>query len=174
MHRKSARSDWAWVTEISTAQTTFEQLFLLRNAERAAKPDDNMKSVRRRIEVVYRQIKERIEAYTLLNGESITGTFIRRLNEEIIYFREHNEHHRIPKDIALTTIATIADQPWEGRPITPLPVVMYEGHELIFAFDYDLTYHDNDHPGNAYINFHGKGTWKGKKTVSFNIVAIND
>jgi hypothetical protein len=164
-----------WVTEIAAAQALFEQLFLLRNTERAAKSSsENMKDVRRQIEAVYRQIKERIDAYTVMNGEGTTGTFIRRLNEEITYFREHNEHHRIPKDIELTTVATIADQPWEGRPITPLPVATYEGRELTFAFDYDLTYHDNNRPGNATVTLHGKGAWKNKKSVTFTIIAIND
>jgi hypothetical protein len=160
-----------WVSEIITAQALFEQLFLLRNAERAAKSDDKMKDIRRQIEAIYRQIKDRIDAYTLLNGESVTGVFIRRLNDEITYFREHNEHRRTPKDIALTTVATIADQPWEGRPVTPLPVAMYEGHELIFTFDYDLTYRDNDRPGNASVTLHGRGAWKAKKTVTFSIIA---
>jgi hypothetical protein len=162
-----------WVTEIASAQAAFEQIFLLRNAERASLSQEKMKDVRRQIEAVYRQIKERIEAYTVMNGEGTTGAFIRRLNDEITYFREHNEHHRTPKDIALVTIATIADQPWEGRPVTPLPVVIYEGHELVFAFDYDLTYHDNDRPGNAFLTLHGKGAWKDKKTVSFTIVTAN-
>ncbi|MDR0697592.1 MAG: DUF6261 family protein [Tannerella sp.] len=159
-----------WVSEIATTQATFEQLFLLRSAERAAKPDDKMKDVRRQIEAVYRQIKTHIEAYTFLNGEGTTGTFIRRLNEEITYFREHNEHHRTPKDISLTTVVTIADQPFRGRPVTPLPIVMYKDHELVFAFDYDLTYHNNDRPGNAAVTLHGKGAWKDKKTVSFTII----
>jgi hypothetical protein len=163
----------AWVTEISAAQAAFEQLFLLRSAEYAAQPQARMKDVRPQIEAIYRQIKERIEAYTVMNGEGTTGTFIRRLNDEITYFREHHEHHRTPKDIQLTTVATIADQPWNDRPVTPLPVAIYEGHELVFAFDYDLTYHDNDRPGNAFVTLHGKGAWKGKKTISFNIVAIN-
>jgi hypothetical protein len=159
-----------WVTEIAAAQTAFEQLFLLRSAARASQSQESLKDVRRQIEAVYRQIKERIEAYTVMSGEGTTGTFIRRFNDEIMYFREHNEHHRIPKDINLSTVATLADQLWEGKPVTPLPVAMYEGHELIFAFDYDLTYHDNDRPGNAAVILHGKGAWKNKKTVTFTIL----
>jgi hypothetical protein len=164
----------AWVTEITTVQTLFEQLILLRNAERAAQPDDNMKSVRQQIEAVYRQIKEHIEAYTVLNGENVTGVFICRLNEEISYFRAHNERHRIRKSILLATVATIADQPWAGRPVTPLPVAICDGHELIFTFDYDLTYRNNDRPGNATVTLHGRNAWKDKKTVSFTIVAANE
>ena len=161
-----------WVSEIGTAQAVFEQLFLLRNAERSVQSQERLKDVRRQIEAVYRQIKERIEAYTVMNGENVTGAFIRRLNDEITYFNEHNVHHRVPKDITLATVASIPDQPWaEGQHITPLPQAVYEGHELVFAYDYDVTYHDNDRPGNAYVVLHGKGAWKNKKTVSFNILA---
>ncbi|MDR1115123.1 MAG: hypothetical protein LBL33_03050 [Tannerella sp.] len=58
-----------------------------------------------------------------------------------------------------------------GRPVTPLPFVTDEdGNELVFAHDYDLTYHKNDRPGNATVTLRGKGAWKSKITVSFNII----
>jgi hypothetical protein len=54
---------------------------------------------------------------------------------------------------------------------TPLPVVTdAEGNRLIFARDYEVTCRKNDRPGAAYLIIHGKGAWKGTKTVSFNIV----
>jgi hypothetical protein len=159
-----------WVTEMAAAQAAFEQVFLLRSAEHVAKPQENLKNVRREIEALYRQIIERIDVYTVLNGTSVTGEFINKLNDEITYFNEHN-HHRVPKDINLATVATIPDQSWDGQPVTPLLFVTdEEGNLLIFARDYDLTYHNNDRPGNATVTLHGKGAWKGKKTVSFNII----
>jgi hypothetical protein len=163
-----------WVTEIAAAQADFEQIFLLRNAERASQPQERLKDVRKQIEAAYRQITERIEAYTVMNGTNVTGTFISRLNDEIAYFNEHNHHRRVPKDINQATVASVADQPWEGKPVTPLPAVTYEGHELVFSVDYELTYHDNSRPGNATLTLHGKGAWKNKKSVSFNIVAKQD
>jgi hypothetical protein len=159
-----------WVTEIAAAQALFEQIFLLRNAEHVSQPQEKLKDVRKEIEAVYRLIKERIDAYTVMNGTSVTGTFILRLNEEIAYFNEHNQHHRVPKDIDLATVASIPDQPWENHRVTPLPIVMYNGHELVFAYDYDVTCLDNDRPGNAYLIIHGKGAWTGKKIISFNII----
>jgi hypothetical protein len=160
-----------WVTEIAAAQAAFEQVFLLRSAEYVARPKENLKDIRRELEGIYRQITERIDAYTVMNGTSVTGEFISKLNDEITYFNEHNYHHHHPKDINLATVATIPDQLWDGRPVTPLPVVTDEdGRELVFARDYDLTYLKNDCPGNAFVTLHGKSAWKSKKTVSFTII----
>jgi hypothetical protein len=159
------------VTEIAAAQAAFEQIFLLRSAEHVARPQGNLKNIRKEMNALYRQIMERIDAYTVLNGTSVTGDFVGRLNDEIAYFNEHNYHHHHPKDISLATVATIPDQPWDGQPVTPLPVVTdADGNLLVFARDYDLTYHKNDRPGNADLTLHGKSAWKGKKTVSFNII----
>jgi hypothetical protein len=160
-----------WVTEIAAAQTAFEQIFLLRSAEYVARPQGNLKSLRKEIDAVYRQIMERIYAYTVLNGTSVTGAFIGKLNDEITYFNEHNYHHHHSKDINQATVASIPDQPWDGQPVTPLPFVTDEnGNELVFARDYDLDYLNNDRPGNASATLHGKGAWKSKKTVSFTII----
>jgi hypothetical protein len=160
-----------YVTEIAAAQAVFEQVFLLRSAEHVEKPQGRLKDVRKEIEAVYRQIAEHIEAYTVLNGTSTTGIFISKLNNEIIYFNEFNCHRRVRKAISLATVASIPDQSWNGQPVTPLPVVTDEkGNDLAFARDYDLTYRDNDCPGDATVTLHGKGAWKGQKTASFNIV----
>jgi hypothetical protein len=164
----------AYVIEISAAQNAFEQIFLLRSAERVERPQENLKDVRKEIDAVYRQIIERIDAYTVLNGTSVTGGFVKKLNNEIAYFNEHNYHRRTPKNISLATVASIPDYLWDGHPVTPLPIVTDEkGNELVFARDYDLTYHNNDCPGNAFVTLLGKGAWKGKKTVSFNIIENN-
>jgi hypothetical protein len=53
-----------------------------------------------------------------------------------------------------------------------LPKVTYEGKELVFTKDYELSYHDNGRPGTAAVIIHGKGAFKGTKTVSFNIIEI--
>jgi hypothetical protein len=160
-----------WLIEIASAQTAFEQVFLQRSAEHVDRPQERLKDVRREIEAVYRQIVERLDAYTVMNGEGLTGDFIAKLNDEITYFNEHNRHHRVPKDINLATVASIPDQPWDGQPATPLPdAVDEEGKPLVFGRDYDLRYRDNEQPGNATVTLHGHSAWKGKKTVSFNIM----
>jgi hypothetical protein len=158
-----------WVNEIADAQSLFEQIFLQRSAERAALPKDKLTDVRKRIEAVYRGLVERIDAYTTMNGESVTGTFISRLNDEITYFMEHS-HHQAKKNIGKAVIASIPDQAFDGNPVTVMPQAAFDGRELIFTVDYELSYHDNSAPGTASVTLHGKGAFKGKKTVSFNIV----
>jgi hypothetical protein len=160
-----------WVTEIAAAQNDFERIFLLRSAEYVERPKGNLKDVRKEINVLYRQIIKHIDACTVISGTSVTGVFISRLNNEINYFNEHNRHRQVVKDISLATVVTIPDQLWNGRPVTPLPVATdEEGNLLVFAHDYDLRYRGNDRPGNASVTLHGYSAWKGKKTVSFNIV----
>jgi hypothetical protein len=161
-----------WVAELAAAQEDFERIFLLRSDKRATQPKERLRDVRKQIDAVYRQIVDRIDAYTLLNGDSVTGLFIEHLNDEITYFNEH-DHRHARKDIDHAVVASIPDQPWKGKTVIVLPEVTYEGKELVFTKDYELSYHDNDRPGNAYLIIHGKGAWKGTKTVSFNIV-VND
>jgi hypothetical protein len=161
-----------WGTEIAAAQALFEQIFLLRNAERVERSRENIRDVRRNIETLYRRIVEHINAYTLINGTATTGVFTGRLNDEIAYFNEHSRHRHLPRDINLATVASIPNQLWDGsQPVTPLPVVTDEkGNLLVFARDYDLRYRNNDRPGNATVTLHGRGAWKNRKTVSFNII----
>jgi hypothetical protein len=159
-----------WVTEIAAAQAAFEQIFLLRSAEQVARPQGNLKDLRKEIEAIYRRITKYIDAYTVLNGTGVTGVFVSELNDEITCFNEQKCNRCVRKAINLVTVAAIPDQIWDGQPVTPLPVVTDEnGNELVFGRDYELTYHNNDHPGNATVTLHGKGAWKNKKTVSFDV-----
>jgi hypothetical protein len=67
-------------------------------------------------------------------------------------------------------VDSIADRTWEGKPVIVLPEVTFEGKELVFTGDYELSYRDNDRPGTAAVVIRGKGAFKGTKTVSFNII----
>jgi hypothetical protein len=158
-----------WVTEIAAAQTLFEQIFLQRSAAYAALPQEKLVDVKKDIEAAYRQIMERIDAYTLLRGDAETGEFISRINDEIAYFNEH-AHHRTKTDIDAAVVASIPDQPYEDKPVIVMPEATFNGHDLIFTVDYELSYRDNAAPGTASVTLHGKGAFKGKKTVSFNII----
>jgi hypothetical protein len=157
-----------WITELNEAQAAFEQLFILRNSELATRPQEKLQAVRKAINRVYRNIVERIDAYGILHGIDITQKFVSELNREIEYFNEHSRH-QAKKNIDKAAVASIPDQLWEGKPVTVLPVVTYEGSELVFAKDYELSYRDNVRPGTAAVLIHGKGTFQGMKTVSFNI-----
>jgi hypothetical protein len=159
----------SWVTEIAAAQDEFERIFLLRNDELAARPREKLADVRKEINAVYRKMVTLIDAYTVLNGESSTEAFVSRLNGEIVYFNEHTHHHA-KKDIGKAAVDTIPDQVYEDKPVVLLPRVFDEGRELVFSQDFELSYKNNNAVGTADITVHGKGAFKGKKIVSFNIV----
>jgi hypothetical protein len=158
-----------WVNEIAAEQSLFEQIYLQRSAAHAAQPHDKLKDVRKQIETVYHQIIERIDAYTVMNGDGVTDTFVSLLNDQITYFMDHSHRHA-KKDIDKAFVASIPDQIYEGKPVIVMPAATFEGRELIFTVDYELSYHDNKAPGTASVTLHGKGACKGKKTVSFNII----
>jgi hypothetical protein len=78
-------------------------------------------------------------------------------------FTEHI-HHPVSKDINLaTTVDSFPDVVRDDKPVIPPPAVMYEGHELIFAFDYDVACHTTTVSGNASLDIHGKNARKNKK-----------
>ncbi|MDR0348281.1 MAG: DUF6261 family protein [Tannerella sp.] len=162
-----------WVTELEAAQTDFERIFLLRNKEMADRPQEQLRALRKEEDAIYHEIVERIDAYGTLNGYDVTGQFVKELNHEVTYFNEHT-HRRVPKNIDRTTVAQIPSQTWTGEPSTPFPdITDEEGNKLVFARDYDLTYHHNDRPGTATLHIRGTGAWKGTLAVTFNIVATD-
>jgi hypothetical protein len=159
----------AWVSELAAAQDEFDSLFALRNTEQAAKTQERLQNVRKQEDAGYRDIVDRIDAYTLMNGDQTCAVFINELNREIAYFIEHSHHHA-KKDVDKATVADIPTQIYGGEPVIVMPDVFYEGKKLVFTVDYELSYHDNNRPGTASVTIHGKGAWKGKKVISFNII----
>jgi hypothetical protein len=158
-----------WISAISGAQTDFDEIFILRNKEWAARPTEKLVDVRKLVDATYRNIVGQIDAWSLLNGDDITGEFVRILNTEITYFKDHI-HRRAKKDIDRATVSSIAGQVYSGEPAVPVPEVFYDGMKLVFMRDYTVSYHDNDRPGTALVIIHGKGRFTGLKRVSFNIV----
>jgi hypothetical protein len=78
-----------------------------------------------------------------------------------------------------TTIAPVATQIYTGRAITPLPKVCYgmenrPAVELVFGKDFSLTYKNNVEVGTACLTLHGKGVYRGTKSVTFNIAAESE
>ncbi|MDR0737600.1 MAG: DUF6261 family protein [Prevotellaceae bacterium] len=99
-----------------------------------------------------------------------------------LLFNEMNELrrkyiHHLPKDLGAgdhTVIEPIDTQPYSGRPITVVPKVHYreEGkptENLSLGKDFSITYKNNTNVGMAELTIHGKGAYKGQKTVTFNI-----
>jgi hypothetical protein len=75
-----------WITEIKDASENVATLLALRNTEKAGKPQERMVDVRREIDFVYRDVVAKIEALTLVEGETEYVPFIKELNELIDRF----------------------------------------------------------------------------------------
>jgi hypothetical protein len=159
------------VRELAAARAEFETLFIARNAELAARPPEKLVDVKKQVNAVYRRVIGRVDSYNVLNPTDTSCLpFVKELNREIAYFNEHNHHHaRI--NIATAVVKSIPDQPYAGEPVIVLPDVMHAGKKLVFTRDYELSYKANDNPGTATVTIRGKGTFKGKKPVTFNVIA---
>ncbi|MDR1886969.1 MAG: DUF6261 family protein [Prevotellaceae bacterium] len=158
-----------WVTKLAETESVFNALFDLRNAELADRPDGQTKEVRQELDTVYHRMTDRIDAAATLDESGVYSEFIRQLNGYITYFNEHTHQHA-KKDVKNANTDAIPVQQATGAAITPIPVVYLEGKELTFAADFNLTYKNNVKPGTATLIIHGKGAYRGRKEVTFNIV----
>ena len=85
--------------------------------------------------------------------------------------------HHLPKDIGAgdnCVVEPIATQQYTEKAVTPIPKAYYREEdkpvvELVFAKDFSVTYKNNVKVGTAEVTLHGKGAYKGQKTVTFNI-----
>jgi hypothetical protein len=160
----------SWITELQAAYTQFQQLLAQRDTHSLQKPDETFKEVRHGIEGVYHQIVTIIDAGAVLNIQPDFALFIDKLNPEID--RLNAEFHRVRHDIAHAQPAPIPQQAYTGQPVTPTTDVYYvTPHDgtlkLELGKDYNLSYRDNLEVGNARCIIHGKGAYRGSKTVTF-------
>ena len=79
----------------------------------------------------------------------------------------------IGADISEATVDAVANQTFNGKPITPLVKVTYKGKVLVKDTDYALNYSNNKDVGTATIIISGKGSFSEEKTTTFKIVASN-
>jgi hypothetical protein len=159
----------SWVEELGNTHGDFLDLFNQRNIEYSERPKEPLRNIRTRIDAVYHQMIEVIEATIVVNGEKGYTEFINQLNAQITYFNEHEHHHK-QYDLKKAVVPPIPDQVYAGIPITVLPEVFYEEKQLVFEEDFEVTYKNNHKPGLALIEVRGKGEYKGKITAGFNIV----
>jgi hypothetical protein len=111
----------------------------------------------------------RIASADTLDETGIYTEFINELNVQVDYFNDHN-HHPAPKDLKTADVEPVSVQQYTGKPVTPIPVVYLDGQELSFAKHFTLTYKNNVNRGVAEISILGKGEYRGRKTVTFNII----
>jgi hypothetical protein len=165
-----------WVNELETVENEFKTIFKERNAEYAAKPDYNLKDIRKEIDGVYYQIVQFINANAIVAPSLDYESFLSQLNAEIEYAIEHSHQHA-KKDLSTgdrTVIEPIDTQTYSGEPIIVIPKVYYreEGKptvELVFSKDFNVTYKNNVNVGTADLIIHGKGKYRGQKITTFAI-----
>jgi hypothetical protein len=159
-----------WVAELQSSFTAFQQLLDQRGAQQLQKPDDTFPAVRRQIEKVYHKIVRVVDAGALVGNSAPFNDFINKMNPEIELL--NREYHHTRRDIADSEPTPIPQQAYTGQPVTPIPVVLYvtphDGtQKLELGKDYNLTYKNNTDVGNAQCSIHGKGKYRGKKTITF-------
>jgi hypothetical protein len=163
----------SWVAELRDAEAAFDLLLNRRNDETAHKPQRRLRDIRHEIDSCYHGLVARISAAATMDDAGAYDEFITKLNADIAYFNEHSHHHA-KHDLQHAAVDEIPGQPFAGKPTTPIPTVRYTDSkgaavELAFAKDFTLTYKDNNRVGTAEVIIHGKGAYKGKKAVTFNI-----
>ena len=87
-----------WISEIREASNLLTTLIALRNAEKAAKPQERMNDIRREIDPVFRDLMKRIEAFSLVEGETPYASFINELNALIERFNHIRPHKTLKKN----------------------------------------------------------------------------
>jgi hypothetical protein len=167
-----------WLNNLEAAEAEFDALFKLRNTQLAENENMTVKEVNKLIIPVYRLMVGRINATMLLNPTPALLEFVTELNKQIDYANEHGDHRATRTDIENIIIKPIEPQSETGNPITYMPELSIEidGKQvnMFFSIDYTLTYKNNTKPGIAEIIISGKGKFKGKKIVTFNIEKIQE
>jgi hypothetical protein len=165
-----------WVQELQAAFDEFEVLLRQREDRDETRPAFSAREVRKALDAVYEQMTILLEAGSASSDAAADFTaFIDYLNPDID--RLNSEFKPAKKDLAAgdhTVIEPIADQQYTGEQVTPLPAVLYRAEgkptvKLVFATDYTVTYKNNVNVGMAELTIHGKGAYRGQKTVAFMI-----
>jgi hypothetical protein len=160
----------AWTKKLQDARDQLVDLIEDREAQTLNKPAEGFPAVRRGIEEVWHRIVTVVDSGAALNLSPEYTTLINKLNPEIDYF--NNEFHRVRHNIAAAEPAPIGQQPYTGNPCTPVPTVLYvtlkDGTvRLVLGKDFNVTYKNNIEVGNAECTIHGKGAYRGHRTVTF-------
>jgi hypothetical protein len=159
----------SWTQEIQTALDTFVHLMKEREEHTLLKPEEGFPVVRRGIENVWHRIVTLVNAGAALGQSPEYEALINRLNPEIDYL--NGEFHRVRHNIAAAEPAPVEQQAYTGQPCTPVPEVLYVTSKGIIKLelgrDFNITYRNNVNVGNAEFTIHGKGGYRGHKTVTF-------
>jgi hypothetical protein len=162
-----------WIGKLEAAEADFEELFKLRNTQLAGNKKLSIKEINKLIIPIYRRMIARLNAALILNPTPVLLEFAGELNKQINYANQHGDHRKTKTSIENIIVKPIEPQTETGNPITYMPKLSIEikgkQTELFFSVDYTLRYKNNTKPGIAEIIIYGKGKFKGKKIVTFNI-----
>jgi hypothetical protein len=157
--------------ELQSALVLFDALLKQRDEKSLLKPGRRFRQLRRLIEPVYFRMAMIINANALAGSSaSYFNAVIDRLNPEID--RLNAEFHRVRRDIADAEPSPVPVQAYTGHPVTPLVEVLCATPNggtaaLVLGKDFNMTFRNNVDAGNAECTIHGKGAYKGRKTVTF-------
>lgn len=76
-----------WIKELKRVNTDFEKLSDVRYAELTARSADTMREARLRVEPIYKQLCERINALIIIEGAEPYTDFVRNMNLRIEYYK---------------------------------------------------------------------------------------
>ncbi len=79
----------------------------------------------------------------------------------------------VSADISSATVDAISNETWTGSPITPIPVLTFNGITLTEGVDYTLTYADNTNVGTATVDITGIANFTGSTSATFDITSID-
>ncbi|MDR1335629.1 MAG: DUF6261 family protein [Tannerella sp.] len=161
----------SWKNHLQASYGAFVEIINLRNARRAEKPQYDAKTARVELQTLYNEMTVIISSKSIAVPEPYSN-FIHVANIEID--RVNIEFNRVLRNIATCEPEPIPEQIYTGLPLTPTPVVLYvTPHDgtvrLELGRDYNLSYHNNVKVGNAECIVHGKGGYRGSRTVTFAI-----
>lgn len=171
-----------WVEELGRLNDVFKELADAVLQEHSEKPATTLAEARRTTDLAMRSIAARVGSLITLNGPEGWSGFVDEYNVLVAHFNlllhEHYGRLHARIDIADARVATIAPQPFTGRPVYVIPdvaVVVVRNHieqiePLTFTKDFTVAYNDNVDPGTATILIKGVGRYAGQRTVTFNIV----
>lgn len=163
---------------LQAAFDNFKAALAARDALEKARPrdpdgePDKVPKVRRAIHKAFRKIIVRVNSGAELVLSQDFDALIAELNP--IITRYNRDYQPVIYDISKSQPAPIPDQPWTGEECTPVPssVLFKKGGRqlrLRLGRHYDVSYKSNIDVGIAYCILHGKGRYKGSKSVSFTI-----
>jgi hypothetical protein len=172
LHDVQAAGMTEWTVEIQSSLNSFVLLMEQREEQTLRKPQQGFPEVRRGIEDVWRRIVKLIDAGATLNISPDYAALINALNPEIEYL--NREFRYVRHSIADAEPSPIEQQQYTGQPCTPVPDVFCQTSKgmvkLILGKDFNITFKNNINVGNAECTIHGKGKFKGQKTVTFVIL----